>query len=227
MMYNKSNIHNITELLNFYYISVNSIDLSNKSNKIYNEIKRRGEYLRVISGKARGTKLETLEGLETRPTLDRVKEPLFSIIQAYIYDAKVLDLFSGSGALAIESVSRGAKSAVACDNSRKAIEIIKQNVKKTHFENEIKIINKDYKKALEELENEKFDIIFLDPPYKTNFGIEAIKIINDRNLLLEDGIIVFETDQEEEYIEDIEKYAILKDLRKYGRVKLAFLGRKE
>lgn len=184
--------------------------------------------MRVISGKARGTKLVTLDGIETRPTLDRVKESLFSIIQAYIYEAKVLDLFSGSGALAIESISRGAKLAIACDNSRKAIEIIKQNVKKTHFENEIKIMNKDYKKALEELENEKFDIIFLDPPYKTNLGIESIKIIAEKNLLLEDGMIVFETDQEEnEYIEDIEKYAILKDLRKYGRVKLVFLGRKE
>ena len=184
--------------------------------------------MRVISGKARGTKLETLEGLETRPTLDRVKEPLFSIIQSYIYEAKVLDLFSGSGALAIESISRGAKSAISCDNSRKAIEIIKQNIKKTHFEDQIKVINKDYKKALEELEKEKFDIIFLDPPYKTNFALEAIKIIIEKEMLLEDGIIIFETDQEEkEYIDEIEKYASIKDLRKYGRVKLLFLSRKE
>lgn len=142
--------------------------------------------MRVLSGTARGTKLETLEGLDTRPTLDRVKEALFSIIQNYIYNAKVLDLFSGSGALAIESVSRGAKEAISCDISRKAFEIIKQNVKKTHFEEQIKIINKDYKKCLEELKNNKFDIIFLDPPYKTDFGIEATKIIMEKGILEEE-----------------------------------------
>lgn len=184
--------------------------------------------MRIISGIARGTKLETLDGNDTRPTLDRVKEPLFSIIQSYIYDARVLDLFSGSGALALESISRGAKKATICDNSRKAIEIIKQNIKKTHFEEKVKIINKDYKKCLEELENNKFDIIFLDPPYKTNFGIEATRIIIESDLLEKDGIIVFETDQkEEEYIEKLEQYARVKDLRKYGRVTLVFLNRKE
>ncbi len=181
--------------------------------------------MRIISGIARGTKLETLEGIDTRPTLDRVKEPLFSIIQNYIYDAKVLDLFSGSGALAIESISRGAKEAISCDNSKKAIEIIRQNVKKTHFEDKVKIINKDYKKCLGELENSKFDIIFIDPPYKTNFGIEAIKIIIEKNMLSEDGIIVFETDKrEEEYKDELEQYANVKDLRKYGRVSLVFLN---
>lgn len=184
--------------------------------------------MRIISGIARGTKLETLDGNDTRPTLDRVKEPLFSIIQSYIYDAKVLDLFSGSGALALESISRGAREATICDSSRKAIEIIKQNIKKTHFEDKVKIINKDYKKCLEELENNKFDIIFLDPPYKTEFGVEATKTIIEKNLLEEDGIIVFETDQkEEQYIEKLEQYVVVKDLRKYGRVNLVFLNRKE
>ncbi len=184
--------------------------------------------MRIISGIARGTKLETLEGLDTRPTLDRVKEALFSIIQNSIYDANILDLFSGSGALAIESISRGAKKAVSCDSSKKAIEIIKQNVKKTHFEDKIKIIHKDYKKCLEELKGEKFDIIFLDPPYRTDFGIEAVKIIIEKELLSDEGIIIFETDKkEEEYIEEFTKYAFVKGLRKYGRVTLVFLGRKE
>lgn len=180
--------------------------------------------MRIISGLAKGTKLETLEGLDTRPTLDRVKEALFSIIQNEIYEAKVLDLFSGSGALALESISRGAESAIICDNSRKAIEIIKQNVKKTHFEDKVKIINKDYKKCLEEIEKEKFDIIFLDPPYKTDYGIEATKIIIENNMLSEEGIIIFETDKkEEEYLKELEKYASVKSLRKYGRVTLVFL----
>lgn len=184
--------------------------------------------MRVISGNARGTKLETLEGLNTRPTLDRVKEALFNIIQNYIYEANVLDLFSGSGALAIESISRGAKSAICCDNSRKAIEIIKQNVEKTHSEDKIKIVKKDYKKCLEDEINAKFDIIFLDPPYKTNFGIDAVKFIFENDLLCEEGVAIFETDKEEkEYIQDLEKYANVKEIRKYGRVTLVFLCRKE
>ena len=151
---------------------------------------------------------------------------MFSIIQYYIYDSEVLDLFSGSGALALESISRGAKFATLCDNSKKAIQIIKENAIKTHFENQIKIINKDYKKALEEIKNKKFDIIFLDPPYQTNFGLEAIKIIVDCNILKKDGIIVFETDREE-IINTISEDVEVTGVRKYGRVKLAFLSRKE
>lgn len=174
-----------------------------------------------------GTKLDTLSGEDTRPTLDRVKEALFNIIQNYIYDAEVLDLFSGSGALAIESISRGAKRAVSCDNSKKAIQIIKANTQKCHFQEEIEVINKDYKKTLEDIKNKKFDIIFLDPPYKTDFGLVAIEIIMKTDLLKDEGIIVFETDREDEYINSINEYAKILDIRKYGRVKLVFVGRKE
>ena len=174
-----------------------------------------------------GTKLDTLSGEDTRPTLDRVKEALFNIIQSYIYDAKVLDLFSGSGALAIESISRGAKYAISCDNSKKAIQIIKTNIQKCHFTEEIEVINKDYKKTLEDMKDKKFDIIFLDPPYKTDFGIDAIEIIMKNNMLEEEGIVVFETDRENEYIDSIKEYANVLNVRKYGRVKLVFVGLKE
>ncbi len=175
-----------------------------------------------------GTKLQTLEGDNTRPTLDRVKESLFSIIQEYIYDSEVLDLFSGSGALGIESVSRGAKHAICVDSSRDAIGIIKANVKKTHLEDKIEVINRDYKKVLNDFFSKKsFDIIFLDPPYKTDFALDAIKIIMEKNLLKTDGIIVFETDRDEEYIKNTYELAKVIDIRKYGRVKLIFLGRKE
>ena len=174
-----------------------------------------------------GTKLDTLSGEDTRPTLDRVKEALFNIIQSYIYDAKVLDLFSGSGALAIESISRGAKYAISCDNSKKAIQIIKTNIQKCHFTEEIEVINKDYKKTLEDMKDKKFDIIFLDHHYKTDFGIDAIEIIMKNNMLEEEGIVVFETDRENEYIDSIKEYANVLNVRKYGRVKLVFVGRKE
>ena len=183
--------------------------------------------MRIISGKARGTKLYTLEGKNTRPTLDRVKEPLFSIIQNRIKDASVLDLFSGSGALALEALSRGAKKAILCDNSFKAIEVIRKNIEKTHFEKEANVICKDYKKCLLNI-NGKFDLIFIDPPYELNIAVDAINIICNKDLLTEDGIIILETDDEKRELEQI-KY--LKndikvcDLRTYGRVKLIFLNR--
>lgn len=184
--------------------------------------------MRIISGLARGTKLYTLEGTETRPTLDRVKEPLFSIIQNNIPNANVLDLFAGSGALGLESLSRGAKKAILCDKSYKAIAIIKQNVKKTRLIEKAEVIQGDYKKVLNNLADgeEKFDIIFLDPPYKQNIMPEIINKIIELNLLAEDGIVVAETDQEQ-VVEEIKNTNMnINDIRKYGRVILIFLNRK-
>ena len=184
--------------------------------------------MRIISGKARGTKLNTLEGLDTRPTLDRIKESLFNILQNQIYNARVLDLFAGSGALGLETLSRGAKEAILCDNSYKAIKIIEENVKKTHFEKQVKILNNDYKKALDILKNERFDIIFLDPPYESKFDIEALNVIILNNMLSEEGIVILETDHEQERQEALKKMDInVYDLRNYGRVSLFFLNRKE
>ena len=104
--------------------------------------------MRIISGSARGTKLYTLEGLETRPTLDRVKESIFNIIQDRIYDSNVIDLFSGSGAIGLEFASRGAKKVILNDSSRKAIEIIHRNIEKTHLEKKVKLYNLDFKEVL-------------------------------------------------------------------------------
>ncbi|MBQ3145029.1 MAG: 16S rRNA (guanine(966)-N(2))-methyltransferase RsmD [Clostridia bacterium] len=182
--------------------------------------------MRVISGTARGKKLSSLEGLETRPTLDRVKEALFNIIQFDLKDAKILDLFSGSGALAIEALSRGATEAVLCDNSNKAIQIINRNLKDTRLENKAKVINKDYTDTIKQLHNEfkKFNIIFLDPPYKTNYAINAIEQILEYNLLKEDGIIIVETDDKNK-IDEIEKNNNIEvyDTRKYGTVFIIFI----
>lgn len=184
--------------------------------------------MRIISGKARGTKLSTLEGLETRPTLDRIKESLFNILQNEIYDAKVLDLFAGSGALGLETLSRGAKEAVLCDNSYKAIQVIEDNVRKTHFEKQARVLKNDYKKTLSILKNEKFNIIFLDPPYESEFDIIALNDIIENEMLSENGIIILETDHEEERERMLKNIDInVYDLRNYGRVSLFFLNRKE
>lgn len=180
--------------------------------------------MRIISGSMRGTKLYTLEGENTRPTLDRVKEALFSKINIMLEDANILDLFSGSGALGLESLSRGARQAVLCDSSREAMKIIKQNVDKTRASDKVVLLNYDYKKALENLKNEQFDIIFLDPPYKTNFAEDATKIIYNMNLLKEDGLIILETDDKEKVIKNLDTQILeIKDLKKYGRVYLLFL----
>ena len=184
--------------------------------------------MRIISGLARGTKLYTLEGENTRPTLDRVKEPLFSIIQNYIKDANVLDLFAGSGALGLEALSRGAKKAILCDKSYEAIDIIKKNINKTHFEEKTKVMCMDYKKCLLTI-NEKFDLIFIDPPYKIDIAVNSVEIIINNNLLSQDGIIVIETDEEERDTQKLENLSNIEiiNLRNYGRVKLIFLQIKE
>ena len=139
--------------------------------------------MRIISGKARGTKLYTLDGTATRPTLDRVKESLFNIIQNDIEDSTVLDLFSGSGAIGLEFLSRGAKRAVLCDSSKDAIKIIKQNVQKTHFEEKVEVYNMEFTKLVERLQNQKFDIIYIDPPYESNFAIKTVEIILENKLV--------------------------------------------
>lgn len=183
--------------------------------------------MRVISGSAKGTNLYSLEGKTTRPTLDRIKETLFNIIQGYVYGASVLDLFSGSGALAIEALSRGASYATLCDKSGKAISIINKNVEKTHLQEKCTIINSDYEKALHILREKKFDIIFIDPPYAQNIAVKAVEKIVELNLLSEDGIIVIETDDEKREEEQLKNVNINQyDIRSYGRVKLIFLKRK-
>lgn len=185
--------------------------------------------MRIISGLARGTKLYTLEGENTRPTLDRVKEPLFSIIQTYIKDSVVLDLFAGSGALGLEALSRGAKKAVLCDKSYEAINIIKNNIKKTHMEEKTEILCMDYKKCISTLED-KFDIIFIDPPYKLDLAIKSVEMILEKDLLLEEGIIIIETDDENRELQEIKNinYDIkIINQKTYGRVKLIFLKREK
>jgi len=184
--------------------------------------------MRVISGKARGKKLISLEGMNTRPTLDRVKEALFNIIQFDIIDKNILDLFAGSGAIGIEAISRGAKSVTFCDNSLDAIKIIKTNIENTRSKENAIVLHKDYIAALNILSEEKrkFDIIYLDPPYKTDFAKNAIEKIIELNLLSKDGIIILETDDTEK-IEQITNQEIeIFDKRKYGRAILIFI-RKE
>ena len=180
--------------------------------------------MRIISGKARGTKLYTLEGENTRPTLDRVKESIFNIIQNEIEGAKILDLFAGSGAIGLEFLSRGAEKAVLCDKSKEAINIIKKNVEKTHMEPNTQIYNMDFENCLEKIKNEQFDIIYLDPPYATDYIFRAIQKITKLEIVLKQGLIIIETDDEQRVEKEIEKTETeIVDKRKYGRATIIFL----
>lgn len=182
--------------------------------------------MRVISGSARGTVLHSIEEISTRPTLDRVKESLFNIIQNDIEDTTVLDLFAGSGAIGIEFLSRRAKQVYFCDKSSKAVAMIEKNLEKTKLKEKAIVYNKDYTDCINTVKNIKFDIIFLDPPYKEEFALDAIEKISNLQLLKDDGIIIIETDEPERDINRINNINInykIYDLRKYGRVSLIFL----
>lgn len=179
--------------------------------------------MRIISGKSKGTKLYTLEGNTTRPTLDRVKESIFNIIQNRIQESIFLDLFSGSGAIGLEAISRGAKKAILCDLSKQAINIIQKNIDKTHSSNQVELYNIDFKILLNTKIKEKIDIIYLDPPYKSNFIQEAVQIIIEKDLLKDNGIIIIETEDENRIIDNLKNERIqIVDRRKYGRAHVIF-----
>lgn len=182
--------------------------------------------MRVISGTARGTKLNSIEELSTRPTLDRVKESLFNIIQDRIDDSTTLDLFAGSGAIGIEFLSRGCKTAYFCDISKKAVNMIHQNLEKTRLQDNAIVMNKDFKSCLNDCSNNSvaFDIVFIDPPYKDDIAVNAVEIILSLKLLKEDGIIIIETDEKDRELNNLKKIDIeIYDIRKYGRANLIFL----
>ena len=147
--------------------------------------------MRVITGKAKGVSLKTPEGLATRPTTDRVKEALFSIIQFDIPAASVLDLFGGTGQLGIEALSRDAKRAVFVDENEAACRLIRENLKRTKLEGQGSVVRSDYATYLRRCK-EKFDIIFLDPPYAEVFLENSLKIITEIDILQTGGIIVTE-----------------------------------
>ena len=179
--------------------------------------------MRIISGTARGTKLYTLKGMQTRPTLDRVKESLFNIIQNKIVDSIFLDLFSGSGAIGLEAASRGAKKVILCDKSKEALNIIKKNIEKTHLEEKAQVFNTDYEMLLKEKIKEKVDIVYIDPPYNSNFAKKSIEIMIKNKIVDENSTIIVETDREDK-INEISKLPIeIEDKRKYGRAEIIFL----
>lgn len=178
--------------------------------------------MRIIAGRFKGCTLYTLEGNNTRPTLDRVKESVFNILGNSFFDADVLDLFAGSGALGLEAISRGAKFCDFVDISRDAVNIIKKNIDKCRANDFSMVYQLEYKDAIRKL-GKKYDFVFLDPPYGKDMGIEAIELLD--SVTDENTVIVLETDSVDDVPDTIGAFCKY-DTRKYGRVVISFF-RKE
>lgn len=180
--------------------------------------------MRIIGGQYRSRVLAEIAGDNVRPTSDRAREALFNILSLKIYGARVLDLFAGSGALGIESLSRGAKEVLFNDYSKDSVAIVKKNLTALKIAvngEQAKVAQSDYLVCLEQARGQ-FDLIFIDPPYRFDYGEKALKKIAERGLLTENGIAVYERDVPfEGEIAGLEKY----DERKYGKAYLTFFKR--
>ncbi|NLL76008.1 MAG: 16S rRNA (guanine(966)-N(2))-methyltransferase RsmD [Clostridiales bacterium] len=155
--------------------------------------------MRVIAGTAKSLRLKTIEGLATRPTTDRIKETLFNMLQPYVADSAFLDLFSGSGGIGIEALSRGAKKVYFVENDKEAFACISQNVKHTGFDKKAVLLRQDVLSALSVISEKEADIIFMDPPYASGYEKEVLRALVDKPYLTENTLIVVEAALETDF----------------------------
>ena len=179
--------------------------------------------MRVITGTARGRKLETLEGEDVRPTTDRVKEAVFSIIQFETEERAFLDLFAGSGQMGIEALSRGADCAYFADNSKKSVETVKRNLKTTKLEQRAKVFQTDYRSFLSMCPR-RFDIAFLDPPYSTGVLQDALERVCE--CMNDTGVIIAENPLNEEILSNYGEFVLDRQYR-YGKIKITTFRHKD
>ena len=179
--------------------------------------------MRVIAGTAKGHRLETIEGLATRPTTDRIKETLFNIIAFDLPDCRFLDVFSGSGAIGIEALSRGAKEAVFVEHAPECQEVIVRNLEHTRLKERGRLLKEDVLSALNRLGGEKlsFDLIYLDPPYEEGLAKPTLEAILKNGLLTKEGYIILERGAKQP-LELPEGYTILRE-KEYRTTVLTFL----
>lgn len=184
--------------------------------------------MRVIAGKAKHLPLKALPGLTTRPTTDRIKETLFNMIQNDIPDCRFLDLFSGSGAIGIEALSRGAQMAVFVEQNREAAGIIRENLKFTHLEKDSQLLTMDVRQALVRLQDEKpFDIVFMDPPYRQDLERDVLEYLSDKPCIDSYTMIIVEAalDTAFDYLDSL-GYEMVK-YKKYKTNAHIFIRKKE
>lgn len=175
--------------------------------------------MRVISGSLRGLKLDSLPGLDTRPTLDRVKEALFSMLFDKVTDSVGLDLFAGSGALGIELLSRYGRECTFVDMSHEAVRIVSTNIKKARLEDRAYVEHCDAISYVRR-SSKKFDIVFMDPPYASGLYGEVLSVIKERGLLNPGGVVVCECSADYEL--SLDGFNVIKD-KTYGKVRLYVL----
>ena len=181
--------------------------------------------MRIITGDFKGRRLEMPVGNDIRPTTEKVKEALFSMISANIYEAVCVDLFSGTGNLGLEALSRGAEKCYFSDNSRSSLELTRKNIAMCRAEEYSTVIAGDYERALSQIaaKGEKVDIFFLDPPYKKGLYERCFELIKDLELLAEEGIIVAEHGAKDHFPDEMAGFEKLKD-RTYGSIGITIYG---
>ena len=179
--------------------------------------------MRIITGKAKGIRLRTLEGDATRPTAERVKEAIFSMLQMDIEGREVLDMFSGSGQMGLEALSRGASSAVMLDRSPAAIKIITENAEKTKLRTLCEIKKEDYSDYIRKNCGKQFDIVFIDPPYSSGFYTTALSLLLQNDMLKPTSLVICESGDPDVCEEVIDKYSVIKQVR-YGNIFVTLLS---
>ena len=179
--------------------------------------------MRIIAGEYRSRILKSLPGDNTRPTQDKVKEAVFSHLGTYFDDGRILDLFSGSGAVGLEAVSRGFTEALLVDKSHEAVRVIKENVASLKAEEYCEVWCMDYHSALTKCgaEERQFDLIYLDPPYRMQLGTELLKEIVEKNILAEKGTIVLETALDEDIV--IPELFVAYKTAQYGKTMITYV----
>lgn len=183
--------------------------------------------MRIITGRAKGIRLKTLEGDATRPTAERVKEAVFSMLQGDIEDRYVLDLFSGSGQMALEALSRGASYAALVDKSAEAVRIIRENIQKARLEEFCDVYREDFTSYIHRNAGRKFDIVFLDPPYASGYYVPALRALTEKGMLKPTTLIVCESGTDNVFENDAlsEKFETVKQAR-YGRSYITIISPK-
>ncbi len=189
-----------------------------KTYRVITKTRKKGRpVLRIITGTAKGKKLITLEGEATRPTSERIKEAVFSSIQFDIEGRKILDLFAGSGQMGLEALSRGGSSVKFVDSSREAVEVVKKNAQTTGFFDRCKFVVSDYRNYIRKAKGkEKFDLVFIDPPYAMECSLNALNLLAGAGFLNLGCIAVLESGTEEINTAELSDFEVLKSTR-YGK----------
>jgi 16S rRNA (guanine966-N2)-methyltransferase len=184
--------------------------------------------LRVIAGEYKGRRLDPVEGTDIRPTSDKVKEALFSILGGAVIDSTFLDLFGGTGGIGIEALSRGARHVVFIDSNNRSIKVLRGNLKRLDIKEHVEVYNADYSTAIRKLYKygKRFDIIYIDPPYGIGLAESALKEIDQNPILSQAGLIVVEHDSKEDMPQKVGKLYLYRN-KKYGNTVLSFYSTNE